>query len=148
MSNDFTTRYPPANTKMSILIQSFPKQFAPKKYEQAWWRQWFNMWKERLFHCKFITWHKKISCTAYTGILSCQSPRSAPCVESGESPPSVRSVIVSFIDSRESIFRLPCTTSRLTHYARVEYTSLDMPDWSRFAFSWLHLLYPSCKSPF
>jgi hypothetical protein len=28
---------------------------------------------------------------------------SAPCVESGESPLSVHSVIVSFIDSRESI---------------------------------------------
>jgi hypothetical protein len=45
-----------------------------------------------------------------------------PYLESGESPLSVHSVIVSFIDSRESIFRLPGTTntiitatSRLTH---------------------------------
>jgi hypothetical protein len=28
---------------------------------QVWWRQWFDMWKERLFHLA-----QKISCTAYT----------------------------------------------------------------------------------
>jgi hypothetical protein len=38
------------------------------------------------------------------------------------------------------IFSLPGTTiitstSRLTHYDRLEYTSLDMPDWGRFVFS-------------
>jgi hypothetical protein len=50
---------------------------------QAWWRQWFDMWKERLFHCKFITWHNKISCTAYTYSqlpVSTAWHWSAPCV--------------------------------------------------------------------
>jgi hypothetical protein len=73
----------------------------------------------------YFTWHKQISCTAYTHIFSVVSPL---CIESGESP----------LDSRESILDYPVitSTSRLNHYARVEYigvlyTSLDTPDWIR-----------------
>jgi hypothetical protein len=82
---------------------------------QAWWRQWFDMWK-------FITCIVVIKGTnkSLHSLRSCHSPQrhwSAPCAESGESPQSCTCVPRIYV-------RLPGKHS--VNQSRVEYTSLEL----------------------